>query len=94
MPSDKYKNLTLGASNSTYTAPANGFVYFAKASTASGQWFNLYSQNNMSVSYNAQSSGQTMKAYLPIKKGDTFTLAYNLGGTTESFMFIYAQGDV
>src|SRR5574344_14504 len=37
MPSNSYIDLTLGASGSTYTAPANGWIYWAKV--AGGDWF-------------------------------------------------------
>lgn len=93
MPSNTYVDLTLGASESTYTAPANGYVYLAKASTAANQWFNIYdNQNEISVAYNAHASGQVMKGYLPILKNHSFTVAYNLAGATENFRFIYAKG--
>src|SRR5574344_2114034 len=37
MPSGSYIDLTLGANGSTYTAPANGWIYWAKV--AGGDWF-------------------------------------------------------
>src|SRR5574344_523410 len=37
MPSGSYIDLTLGASDTSYTAPANGWIYWAKV--AGGDWF-------------------------------------------------------
>ena len=41
-PSDKYINLTLGASGATYTAPADGWVYYYASSTTSNTTHSAY----------------------------------------------------
>ena len=92
MPSDKYVDLTLGAGGATYTAPANGWVFFAKTSTAAGQFINLTSGPYGMQSYSS-SSNQTLKVTMPVFKGRTFSVQYTLAGTSTSyFRFIYAEG--
>ena len=92
-PSSKYINLTLNASNSTYTAPANGWVLFDK-NTSSGKnivLWNFTKTYGFSVSSSA-TFGQSI--LLPVSKGDVFGVEYTATGTTNFFRFIYAQGEV
>lgn len=91
MPSDTYVNLTLGASGSTYTAPANGYFLLRKAATAAGQYLYIGS-NRLFVSNRAVSSSDTMELYLPVVKGQIVDIHYDLRGSTGQFRFIYAQG--
>lgn len=94
LPSDRYDDLTLLASGSTYTAPANGWFCLAKASTASGQYLDLVnSNNNLASAFNCTASGQTMKALMPVKKEHRVIIKYNLAGAADIFRFIYAQGN-
>lgn len=92
-PSDKYVELTLGASGSEYEAPANGYVYLVKASTAASQYANIY--NGSGVSYNNRStaSGQDTIVLAQVFKGKNFKVEYNLAGETKTFRFIYAEGE-
>ena len=85
MPSSRYIDLTLGASGSTYTAPANG--YFSFFSTSQG--INLYNGQNGMRSYITTNSGSA--GFLPVKKGATVIL-YNTT-TNAVFRFIYAEGE-
>lgn len=94
LPSSNYVNLTLGASGSTYTAPANGWVFFAKASGTSGQ-FNSITNSTGSELRNdcvSSSSGQWATVSCSVKKGDKFILEYTTTGETKRFRFIYAEG--
>lgn len=84
MPSNKYIDLTIGASGASYTAPADG--YFAFFSTAQG--INLYNEQNKMRFYAKANSGSA--GFLPVKKGATVFL-YNTA-TEASFRFIYAVG--
>lgn len=90
MPSDTYIDLTLGASGSTYTAPANGYVYFNKVCTGAGQHITL----STNVPYRAWStaSGQSLLISTPVKKGANYNVFYSAGGSLNAFRFIYAQG--
>lgn len=63
MPSDKYIDLTVGASGTEYTAPADGYVY------ASGG--NLNGCASSSVRY--------YDNFLPVRRGGTFILTYTNG---------------
>lgn len=100
MPSNKYIDLTLGASGSTYTSPANGWFRLVKKPTATGQYI-LFSSNKY---YNGQSnsdqgaiqvSGWTdpMVITIPVLKGDQIICYYNFGGATIKFEFRYAEGE-
>jgi hypothetical protein len=96
MPSDRYIDLTLGASGSTYTAPANGWFYLSKV--VGGDWYY--------VELDVVKDGETLFAIfadayrtspgtiiIPVKKGDTVVARYNATGATSRFRFIYAEGE-
>ena len=91
MPSNRYIDLTLGASGSTYTAPANGWVFFSKVSTAAGQWIQIVARQSyhqiLAVTVNP------INFLYPVIKNETFAINYTAAGTTEKFRFIYAEGD-
>lgn len=89
MPSSfVYDELTLGVSGSSYTAPADGYVLFEKI-CAAGQYLVLSSilKNTCQTSV-----GLTLRTFLPVRKGSTFTVTYTATGDTQRFAFIYAIG--
>lgn len=94
MPSNKYISLTLGASGSTYTAPANGWFVFGKSATATGQYMRLSSSSGVKIEIGAVFNTQGLFCYIPVRKGDVMTPTYNLGGVTGEFKFFYAEGEV
>lgn len=92
MPSDAYDNLTLGASGTTYTAPADGYIYIHKNASASSQYLEIILTAIMAARIYATSSSDILKICIPISKSQSFTVNYSLGGTTNTFRFIYAFG--
>lgn len=96
MPSDTYTDLTLGASSTRYTAPADGWYVLAKTPSGSNQWINLEVQYNGITLYGSRVHGSNtdsdMKCMLPVKKGDIVYLSYSAGGKLTHFRFIYAEG--
>lgn len=93
MPSNKYINLTLGASGSTYTAPANGW-YTINKHGASGQIAAFENVTAGGVTWISTLSIKTdARISVPVKKGDNVILWYTATGTTNFFRFVYAQGD-
>ena len=100
MPSSNYINLTLGASNSTYTAPANGWVTISKnANTSSSdttiRYLYVQDNNTSMMDYISANSGTTACIVtFPVYKDEVFNVIYTATGTTVQFSFIYAQGEV
>lgn len=90
-PSNRYVDLELGASDSTYTAPANGWVYLSKNATATGQYIQI-NQRQYALSILSPGSSRTLRFLAPVVKG-SFTVSYNAGGSIGSFKFIYAEGE-
>lgn len=96
MPSNKYDELTPGASGSTYTAPANGWFSVFNSSGQSNS-VQLYNQTKKIGICNAGITGFTDgMTFVPVTKGDVVMLKYtgsfnSLG--TGYFRFIYAKGD-
>lgn len=94
MPSGKYIDLTLGASGSTYIAPANGWLFLDKAAV-SGQYIEFIIRDNNNILYYefAHANGdESIQLFIPIKKGRICEVNYTAGATF-IYRFIYAQGD-
>lgn len=91
-PSFNYDDLSLGASGTEYIAPANGWVVFGKAATAAGQYINLASGVNV-VQVVSYANGNILSICLPVLKGKTFKASYTVAGATNSFRFIYGEGE-
>ena len=94
MPSSKYDDLTLGVSGATYSAPANGWFVFARASSANNQFNSIInvSAGGLRCDSYATSSGKWATVFMPAKKGDTIQVEYNTS-TDKLFRFIYAEGE-
>ena len=93
MPSSRYIDLTLGASGSTYTAPANGWATLARRTSAANQFVELGIGNSIRFRDSEGESGSAAMASLPVKKGGSFYVSYTAGGTIILFRFVYAEGE-
>ena len=90
MPSNRYTNLTLGASGSSYTAPANGY-FVVRVPFTGNQACALFNTTTL-VGINLNSNGAwTAYGNIPVKKNDVVQLLYNC--TPDLFRFVYAEGD-
>lgn len=89
-PSSTYVNLTLPASGSTYTVPADGYLYLAKKTNGNGQYVGI---NGPRISTQCVAYGSPMipRCYLAVKKGDVCTIEYSAGDSSYTFRFVYAQ---
>lgn len=94
MPSARYVDLTLGATDTTYTAPGNGYFSIVKRATAANQFLNMYNRTsgNLGLSQTISTSG-VIASFILAKKGDSVFITYNANGTLERFRFIYAEGE-
>ena len=92
MPSIRYIDLTLGASGSTYTAPANGWVFFSKKSTEARQWIQIVARKSYSYHQILAVTVNPINFLYPVIKNETFEINYTAAGSTEKFRFIYAEG--
>lgn len=92
MPSNRYTDLTLGASGSTYTAPANGYVFFSKMGNQGQSVILNNQQNKMRVQSYIGSNNNWSGIIMPIRKNERFNVEYTASGNTKYFRFIYAEG--
>lgn len=96
MPSGRYIDLTLGASGSTYTAPANGYfsIYVDKGDSTQAM---VRFENGNIIHQDARGYGSTnnlpLYSYIPVCKGQSVRCAYTYNGTFHWFRFVYAQGE-
>lgn len=93
MPSNKYIDLTLGASGATYTAPADGYFVLTKSCDNTNQIitiFNLSNQLESKIRSGTTNGGYAV--FVPCQKGDIVQVDYTFGGSTNYFRFIYANG--
>lgn len=97
MPSNRYISLTLGASGSTYTAPANGyFILYAQYASGTDTCFDIYNYSNAMGYrhwYGSNSALSAGRGFVPVQKGDILTVVIN--GTLQAvdFRFVYAEGE-
>lgn len=96
--SDRYDDLELKASGSTYTAPANGWFWIQKLSSSTGQYLTSVikdSNGNIKYTLTSQPTATEYDAEIlaPVSKGDVISISYSVGGATKSFRFIYAKSN-
>lgn len=92
LPSDKRIDLTLSASGSTYTAPANGWFSWSGIATATNGYIKMITVNNgIGLETTQPVKDRGICGHIQIKKGETASLQYN-AASFEYFRFIYAEG--
>lgn len=98
MPSDKYIDLTLGASGTTYTAPADGWFIFRAQSNGN---VNTYTDTVVqyrdqvisTATYIVSFTGDTCGFVHQVPKGAVLSFTYDTTfGQNKFFRFIYAEG--
>ena len=101
MPSDSYIDITLGSSGSTYTAPANGYIFLTKTTGSSvDQSCQLFVNGSSRDTCDYMSSmtthptQSTCSTWVPVKKNDVIKYAYTASGSLAHFRFIYAKGEI
>lgn len=96
MPSEKYIDLTLGATGTNYIAPANGWFHLMKKAVNGGEFVYLGSRNGNALSFMevANTNHKDLRVSLPVRKGDTINIQWSSTGDLVYFRFIYAQGEV
>ena len=92
MPSEKYINVTLGASGTTYTAPADGYYTVLKQATGSGEYLFFIDETNTMNMGIFPPAGTNGRCIFPVSKGEVIKVNYTLTGTTVHFRFVYANG--
>ena len=93
MPSSTYDNLTLGASGTTYTAPANGWFAINKIAGATSRYVAMgNTTSGLYITQNANLAEMHCVGFLPVLKNDEISVEYDATGATQSFRFYYAKG--
>lgn len=99
LPSDNYDTITIGASGSEYTAPANGYFWLFAVTSANLSFAgleNATSRLNFTQQANAAGANSGFTAFLPAKKGDVVRIGYaNINGNHPDFYFrfYYTEGE-
>ena len=91
MPSGETVALTLGASGTSYTAPANGWFYLNKIFSGANQYIQMECGALAINRFSSTSNGCLM--CMPARKGKNCIITYTAGGATNHFRFIYCEGE-
>ena len=93
MPSDKYIDLTLGASGATYTAPANGyFCVMVRTDNVNVNFMSYVIPSYGGRILTTASSFSMGGAVVPVLKGQSITFNYEANTSERSIKFVYAEG--
>lgn len=95
MPSTRYVDITLGASQTQYTAPGTGYIsIIATCSDSANKFMEL---TNVSGGYRAigwtqSNTSVSVELFLPVKSGQTFRITYNGTFTASRVRLYYLEG--
>ena len=93
MPSSRYIDLTLGASGSTYTAPANGWLFLMKRTADQSQNIRFICNGREDIAWGSGIKNTDVISLFPVCSGDVVTIKYSAEGRVSFFRFIYANGE-
>lgn len=96
-PSSRYDELELMPSGQNYTAPTDGWYCISKliGSVSAVKYIDLYNTSNGIIStlpLTGGGTGNALRGFLPVMKGEIVKVSYNINGNTEYFRFYYAEG--
>ena len=89
----RYQALTLGATGTSYTAPANGWFQLSKSATATGQYVYMGGNTSKIQVQGWASAAGYVQLILPATKGTKINITYNAAGDVAAFRFVYAEGE-
>ena len=93
MPSNRYINLSVGASGTEYIAPADGYYSISITSATNGRTYINRVINSEAIYgcfYTTKYGFTEATGMLPAKKNDVVNIGYD--GTVKFLRFIYAEG--
>lgn len=89
VPGTTFTDLSLQASGTIYTAPANGYVQLNKYTTTANRFIRIRSEvTGLSMESRHYTAGGFMSINLPVSKGEKFRVTYDADGATNAFKFI------
>jgi len=92
MPSNRYIDLKFGATGTSYTAPANGWFYFKRASDGTNTSLSL-ENNTKGYMVETTTSLANPSILLPVVKNDVVRMWWINGATDNVLRFYYAEGE-
>lgn len=92
MPSDKYTDFTPGATGTTYTAPADGYVHVRTGTSTNEGGYLTINTDLISQGLDISRTGYG-KETIPVRRGQNFSVEYG-GNSLTLVRFIYANGAV
>jgi hypothetical protein len=95
-PSDRYIDLEVGASNTIYTAPANGWFRISGSATGNGAFIALINQTKSIPAQGATGTAKGNALYTNVvaRKNDEVLMYYaNIDAASIVLKFVYAEGE-
>lgn len=95
-PSGTITNLSVGSSETVYTAPADGWFCFSNRIQTAGYLIGLYSVDKSVTAFSAAGAipGVSIRVYVPCSKGGRVGIYYDGTLVESSLTFVYAEGAV
>lgn len=87
MPSQTTISLTLGASGTSYTMPADGWLHVTLALNING-----FLSVGAVYTQSGTANGGYASVFRPVRKGEKLSIAYEQKASVVRFQFIYAKG--
>ena len=96
-PSNRYIDIPLEASATTYISPDNGYVSLRKIAPSVGQFVQVFAVDDNGKYLTGSSTlsptaPNTLFACTPVRKGGKFSVSYSASGETVDFIFVYDEG--
>lgn len=92
MPGTNYEDLVVGASDTSYIAPADGYYNFIYQGS-NGQWIYLVNDTTQTEADGVIYGQGYARLFMPCKRGDSVRIAYTTDGAYRRLRFYYAQKD-